>query len=435
MAPQRRPAARHPGHRPAPDVRGVRRSRNVARVPTDRRLQRRAAAGRRVSPLHHPRREAGERVGVIRGTGTRKPLTTGDSERPGAPGAVRRHPRRRHRVRRRRREAPGLRVRRGGAQRRRDGLAEGADAVRSRAGGRICARSASRSGTISPASGRTCTTTPSRRTSTSRSSPCRRGGTAAWRAACCGRATYGLPAPDLQPLFLHLAYPAEGYPVPEHGYTIAPGMVRPLSRGTLRLASADPDTPALVDPNMFGEPHDLERMVDALEICREIGRADAFKDWRKTEVAPGPEAKTRDDLREFLRRTVSTYHHQCGTCRMGQDSLSVVDPDLRVHGLRNLRVADASIMPVGAVREHQRAVDHDRREGGRPHPRQTRRPGPLGVLGGPGRRSRGGRARCAPGAGPHPRDGRHRCRSSTRGAEHPADRDLGTEPLPEVRYG
>jgi len=123
-------------------------------------------------------------------------------------------------------------------------------------------------------------------------------------------------------------------------------MVRPLSRGTLRLASADPDTPALVDPNMFGEPHDLERMIDALEICREIGRADAFKDWRRTEVAPGPEAKTRDDLREFLRRTVSTYHHQCGTCGMSQDSLSVVDPDLRVHGLQNLRVADASIMPA-----------------------------------------------------------------------------------------
>jgi choline dehydrogenase len=154
-----------------------------------------------------------------------------------------------------------------------------------------------------------------------------------------------LPAPDLQPLFLHLAYPAEGYPVPEHGYTIAPGAVRPLSRGTLRLASADPDSAPLVDLNMLGEPYDLERMVDALEICREIGRSDAFKDWRKTEIAPGPEAKTRDDLREFVRRTVSTYHHQVGTCRMGQDSASVVAPDLRVHGVEGLRVADASVMP------------------------------------------------------------------------------------------
>jgi choline dehydrogenase len=154
-----------------------------------------------------------------------------------------------------------------------------------------------------------------------------------------------LPAPDLQPLFIHVVYPAEGYPVPEHGYTIAPGMIRPLSRGTLRLSCADPDTAPLVDPNMLGEPHDLERMVDALEICREIGQAAAFTSWRKSETAPGPEAKTRDDLREFVRRTVSTYHHQVGTCRMGQDSLSVVGPDLRVHGLQNLRVADASVMP------------------------------------------------------------------------------------------
>jgi choline dehydrogenase len=154
-----------------------------------------------------------------------------------------------------------------------------------------------------------------------------------------------LVAPDLQPLFIHLVYPADGYPPPEHGYIIAPGMIRPLSRGTLKLASADPDSAPLVDLNILGEPHDLERMVDALEICREIGRSDAFKDWRKTEIAPGPEAKTRDDLREFVCRTVSTYHHQVGTCRMGQDSLSVVGPDLRVHGLQGLRVADASVMP------------------------------------------------------------------------------------------
>jgi choline dehydrogenase len=130
--------------------------------------------------------------------------------------------------------------------------------------------------------------------------------------------------PDLQPLFLHLVYPADGYPVPEHGYTIAPGIVRPLARGTLRLASSDPDTAALVDPNILGETYDLEAMVDAVEICRDIGGTAAFDEWRKAEVAPGPEARTRDDLREYVRRAVGTYHHQVGTC---------------------LRVADASIMP------------------------------------------------------------------------------------------
>ncbi|WP_304452555.1 GMC family oxidoreductase [Nocardiopsis sp. YSL2] len=151
--------------------------------------------------------------------------------------------------------------------------------------------------------------------------------------------------PDLQPLFIHMVLPADGYPVPEHGYTIAPGVVRPLSRGTLRLASADPGDAPLVDPNLLAEPHDLEALVDAVEICREIGGAAAFDTWRETEVAPGPDARTRDDLREYVRRAVTTYHHQVGTCRMGVDSLSVVDPALRVHGMDGLRVADASVMP------------------------------------------------------------------------------------------
>ncbi|MFI9025505.1 GMC family oxidoreductase [Streptomyces sp. NPDC053560] len=153
------------------------------------------------------------------------------------------------------------------------------------------------------------------------------------------------PGPDLQPVFLHLVYPAESYPVPEHGYTIAPGIVRPLSRGTLRLASADPESAPLVDPNILAERYDLEAMVDAVELCREIGGQRAFDAWRKAELAPGPEARTRDDLREFVRRAVGTYHHQVGTCRMGQDSLAVVDPELRVRGVQGLRVADASIMP------------------------------------------------------------------------------------------
>ncbi|MFD7506092.1 GMC family oxidoreductase [Streptomyces sp. NPDC059850] len=153
------------------------------------------------------------------------------------------------------------------------------------------------------------------------------------------------PGPDLQPLFLHLVYPAESYEMPEHGYTLAAGIVRPLSRGTLRLASADPEAAPLLDPNILAERYDMEAMVDAVEICREIGAHTAFDDWRKAEAAPGPEARTREDLREFVRRAVGTYHHQVGTCKMGQDSLAVVDPELRVYGVAGLRVADASIMP------------------------------------------------------------------------------------------
>lgn len=153
------------------------------------------------------------------------------------------------------------------------------------------------------------------------------------------------PAPDLQPLFIHLPYPTDGVSAPEQGYTIAAGIVRPQSRGTLKLASADPADAPLVDPNIFGDERDLEAMVDAVIISRTVGDQEALAPFRKSEFAPGAGVTSRDELREFCRQTVGTYHHQVGTCRMGTDGLSVVDPELRVHGIASLRVADASVMP------------------------------------------------------------------------------------------
>lgn len=153
------------------------------------------------------------------------------------------------------------------------------------------------------------------------------------------------PAPDLQPLFIHLPYPTDGGAAPAHGYTIVAGTVRPYSRGTIRLASAAADVPPLVDPNIFADERDLEAMVDAIEISRTVGGQEALAPFRKAEFAPGPEVTTREQLREFARRTVGTYHHQAGTCRMGQDAGAVVDPELRVRGVAGLRVADASVMP------------------------------------------------------------------------------------------
>ncbi|MGO4253979.1 GMC family oxidoreductase [Paenarthrobacter sp. TAF1] len=152
-------------------------------------------------------------------------------------------------------------------------------------------------------------------------------------------------APDLQPLFLHLPYPTDGGAAPEHGYTIAPGIVRPRSRGTLRLASADPAAAPLVDPNILADEYDVEALVDAIILCREIGRQEAFAPFRKDEFTPGPGVQTRDQVRGFARQVAGTYHHQVGTCKMGVDDLSVVDPQLRVRGIEGLRVADASIIP------------------------------------------------------------------------------------------
>ncbi len=152
-------------------------------------------------------------------------------------------------------------------------------------------------------------------------------------------------APDLQPLFIHMPYPTDGGAAPAQGYTIVAGIVRPYSRGTIRLEAADPAVAPLVDPQIFADERDLEAMVDAIELSRHVGAQDAFAPFRAEEFAPGADVVSRDDLRAFARRTVGTYHHQVGTCRMGSDPASVVDPSLRVHGVDGLRVADASVMP------------------------------------------------------------------------------------------
>jgi choline dehydrogenase len=88
----------------------------------------------------------------------------------------------------------------------------------------------------------------------------------------------------------------------------------------------------------------VEALVDAVMLCREIGQQDAFAPFRKSEFTPSG-ITDRDSLRQFVRQAAGTYHHQVGTCKMGTDDMSVVDPQLRVHGIAGLRIADASIIP------------------------------------------------------------------------------------------
>jgi len=87
-------------------------------------------------------------------------------------------------------------------------------------------------------------------------------------------------------------------------------------------------------------------MVAGLRLAREVGAADALAPWRDKELFPGPDAHTDDALLAHLRRSVSTYYHPVGTCKIGTDAMSVVDLQLRVWGIANLRVADASVMPT-----------------------------------------------------------------------------------------
>jgi len=151
--------------------------------------------------------------------------------------------------------------------------------------------------------------------------------------------------PDLQPLFMHLPHYAPGLDGPPNAWTLCAGIIRPTSRGTLRLASDDPRAAPLLDPNVMATEADLIAMEDAIRICRDIGNQQALGDWRQREVYPGTNVVGRDGLRDYIRQSVVSYHHQAGTCKMGIEAEAVVDPDLRVHGISGLRVADASIMP------------------------------------------------------------------------------------------
>jgi choline dehydrogenase len=154
-----------------------------------------------------------------------------------------------------------------------------------------------------------------------------------------------LPGPDIQIIFVHAPFHSNLFSAPANSYTIAAGYLRPLSRGYLKLANAKPDTPPIINPNYLVEDADMRGLIYSLEMSRELGHARAFEAWRKAEVVPGPAVKSKADLRDFMAKAASSYSHPVGTCKMGIDNMSVVDPELQVYGVEGLRVADASIQP------------------------------------------------------------------------------------------
>ncbi len=152
--------------------------------------------------------------------------------------------------------------------------------------------------------------------------------------------------PDIQPVLVEFPFITQELAagVPQNCYTIAPSLVRPASRGHVKLTSRDPAAVLEIDTNYLACDADIQALLMTIDLCREMGAAHAFDDWRKREVLPG--ARDRAGMIEFVRLSASTYFHPAGTCKMGIDELSVVDPHLRVHGVSSLRVADASIMPA-----------------------------------------------------------------------------------------
>ena len=129
------------------------------------------------------------------------------------------------------------------------------------------------------------------------------------------------------------------------GVTLNSAYLHPRSRGTVRLASADPAGAPLLDPNYWSDPHDRKMSIEGLKIAREIMRQDALKPYVMAERLPGPGVRTDHELFEYGCANAKTDHHPVGTCKMGTDDMAVVDLDLKVRGLEGLRVCDSSIIP------------------------------------------------------------------------------------------
>jgi choline dehydrogenase len=160
------------------------------------------------------------------------------------------------------------------------------------------------------------------------------------------RSRQDLDRPDLQIVFQPARRNPGTFPFPlGHGFALSVVHLYPKSRGRVSLASPDPRTPPLVDPNLLGDPDDLAPTLQGLELSRRIIAAPSFSRYRAIEVQPGPAAQGAEALGEYVRRASYTVHHPVGSCRMGRDPDAVVDAQLRVHGIAGLRVADASVFP------------------------------------------------------------------------------------------
>jgi choline dehydrogenase len=155
-----------------------------------------------------------------------------------------------------------------------------------------------------------------------------------------------LLGPDLQPVIIEFPFvsPELQHLVPPNSYAIAPGLVRPASTGRVKLASADPVLHPEIDMNYLACEADVNALLKAIGLCREMGAAESLKEFRKREVLPGNRSKA--EMIDFIRMSATTFFHPAGSCKMGIDAMAVVDPQLRVYGVSGLRIADASIMPT-----------------------------------------------------------------------------------------
>jgi choline dehydrogenase len=157
-----------------------------------------------------------------------------------------------------------------------------------------------------------------------------------------------LRSPDINIVQIELPYTSEEvakeYNPPATSWALCAGLTAPKSRGRVKLRSANAADPTVLDAGFLSHPDDVVALKRGIELCRDLGNSEAMRPYVKREVIPGKKLSDAD-LTNFVRNGATTYFHEAGTCRMGRDEHAVVDPKLRVNGIQNLRVADASIMP------------------------------------------------------------------------------------------
>ena len=166
------------------------------------------------------------------------------------------------------------------------------------------------------------------------------------RAFVCSRE--GLEAPDLMLGWIPmLTEPSPRGPriSRQSGLTLYAHAMRPESKGHVHIAAADPRKPPAINFNILSSPPDAELTARAVRIARQIMTAQAMTPLQMSEIAPGADRNSDDEILDWVRNAAETTYHPVGTCKMGSDPMAVVDPQLRVHGIMGLRIADASIMP------------------------------------------------------------------------------------------
>jgi choline dehydrogenase len=147
------------------------------------------------------------------------------------------------------------------------------------------------------------------------------------------------PAPDIQ------FYVGRGLDVVDEFITLSVALSQPRSRGSITLRSANPREAPVIRVGYFSDGADLEALAEGVRLAQRLAATRAYAGLRGAPVDPAADVQSPDELRAFIRRAADTIFHPVGTCRMGSDQASVVDPTLKVRGIEGLRVADGSVMP------------------------------------------------------------------------------------------